>query len=40
LTLPGSNRFRASLPELPEAKMRRFMEQYELTPQEARLIDF
>ena len=29
---------RANLPELPEAKMRRFMEQYELTPQEARLL--
>jgi len=29
---------RASLPELPEAKMRRFIEQYELTPQEARLL--
>ena len=29
---------RASLPELPEAKLRRFMEQYLLTPQEARLL--
>ena len=29
---------RASLPELPEAKMRRFMEEYQLTPQEARLL--
>ena len=29
---------RASLPELPEAKLRRFMEQYQLTPQEARLL--
>jgi aspartyl-tRNA(Asn)/glutamyl-tRNA(Gln) amidotransferase subunit B len=29
---------RANLPELPEAKMRRFMEQYQLTPQEARLL--
>jgi aspartyl-tRNA(Asn)/glutamyl-tRNA(Gln) amidotransferase subunit B len=29
---------RANLPELPEAKMRRFMEKYELTPQEARLL--
>ncbi|MDQ3006698.1 MAG: Asp-tRNA(Asn)/Glu-tRNA(Gln) amidotransferase subunit GatB, partial [Chloroflexota bacterium] len=29
---------RASLPELPEAKMRRFIEQYQLTPQEARLL--
>ena len=29
---------RASLPELPEAKMRRFIEQYELKPQEARLL--
>src|SRR5215211_6793190 len=29
---------RASLPELPEAKTRRFIEQYELTPQEARLL--
>jgi aspartyl-tRNA(Asn)/glutamyl-tRNA(Gln) amidotransferase subunit B len=29
---------RASLPELPEAKMRRFVEQYELKPQEARLL--
>jgi len=29
---------RASLPELPEAKMRRFMEQYQLTPQEGRLL--
>jgi len=29
---------RASLPELPEAKIRRFMEQYLLTPQEARLL--
>jgi aspartyl-tRNA(Asn)/glutamyl-tRNA(Gln) amidotransferase subunit B len=31
---------RASLPELPEAKMRRFMEKYELTPQEAHLLTF
>ena len=29
---------RASLPELPEAKTRRFVEQYELKPQEARLL--
>jgi aspartyl-tRNA(Asn)/glutamyl-tRNA(Gln) amidotransferase subunit B len=29
---------RAGLPELPEAKMRRFVEQYELKPQEARLL--
>lgn len=29
---------RASLPELPEAKMRRFIEHYELTRQEARLL--
>ena len=29
---------RASLPELPEARMSRFIEQYELTPQEARLL--
>jgi aspartyl-tRNA(Asn)/glutamyl-tRNA(Gln) amidotransferase subunit B len=29
---------RASLPELPEAKMHRFIEQYELKPQEARLL--
>jgi aspartyl-tRNA(Asn)/glutamyl-tRNA(Gln) amidotransferase subunit B len=29
---------RASLPELPEAKTRRFKEQYELKPQEARLL--
>jgi aspartyl-tRNA(Asn)/glutamyl-tRNA(Gln) amidotransferase subunit B len=29
---------RAALPELPEAKMRRFIEQYELKPQEARLL--
>ena len=29
---------RASLPELPEAKARRFIEQYELKPQEARLL--
>jgi aspartyl-tRNA(Asn)/glutamyl-tRNA(Gln) amidotransferase subunit B len=29
---------RESLPELPEAKMRRFMEQYELKPQEVRLL--
>src|SRR4030095_9201254 len=29
---------RASLPELPEAKTRRFLEQYELKPQEARLL--
>jgi len=29
---------RASLPELPEAKMQRFIEQYELKPQEARLL--
>ncbi|HVF24676.1 MAG TPA: Asp-tRNA(Asn)/Glu-tRNA(Gln) amidotransferase subunit GatB [Anaerolineales bacterium] len=29
---------RASLPELPEAKMRRFIERYELTPQEVRLL--
>ena len=29
---------RASLPELPEAKTRRFIEQYELKPQEARLL--
>lgn len=29
---------RASLPELPEAKTRRFIEQYELRPQEARLL--
>lgn len=29
---------RANLPELPEAKTRRFMEQYELKPQEARLL--
>jgi aspartyl-tRNA(Asn)/glutamyl-tRNA(Gln) amidotransferase subunit B len=29
---------RANLPELPEAKMRRFMEQYQLTLQEARLL--
>jgi len=29
---------RASLPELPEARMRRFTEQYELKPQEARLL--
>jgi aspartyl-tRNA(Asn)/glutamyl-tRNA(Gln) amidotransferase subunit B len=28
----------ASLPELPEAKTRRFIEQYELKPQEARLL--
>lgn len=28
----------ASLPELPEAKTRRFVEQYELKPQEARLL--
>ncbi len=29
---------RASLPELPEAKMRRFIEQYDLKPQDARLL--
>jgi aspartyl-tRNA(Asn)/glutamyl-tRNA(Gln) amidotransferase subunit B len=29
---------RATLPELPEAKTKRFMEQYELKPQEARLL--
>jgi aspartyl-tRNA(Asn)/glutamyl-tRNA(Gln) amidotransferase subunit B len=29
---------RESLPELPEARTRRFMEQYELKPQEARLL--
>jgi aspartyl-tRNA(Asn)/glutamyl-tRNA(Gln) amidotransferase subunit B len=29
---------RARLPELPEAKIRRFIEQYELKPQEARLL--
>src|SRR5512139_2463210 len=29
---------RATLPELPEAKARRFIEQYELKPQEARLL--
>jgi aspartyl-tRNA(Asn)/glutamyl-tRNA(Gln) amidotransferase subunit B len=29
---------RASLPELPEAKTRRFIEQYELRPQDARLL--
>jgi aspartyl-tRNA(Asn)/glutamyl-tRNA(Gln) amidotransferase subunit B len=29
---------RASLPELPDAKMHRFVEQYELKPQEARLL--
>ncbi len=29
---------RASLPELPEARTNRFMEQYELKPQEARLL--
>ncbi len=29
---------RESLPELPEAKTRRFIEQYELKPQEARLL--
>jgi len=29
---------RTSLPELPEAKTRRFIEQYELKPQEARLL--
>ena len=29
---------RASLPELPEAKTRRFVEQYELKPQDARLL--
>src|SRR6266508_5554801 len=29
---------RESLPELPEAKTNRFMEQYELKPQEARLL--
>jgi aspartyl-tRNA(Asn)/glutamyl-tRNA(Gln) amidotransferase subunit B len=29
---------RAGLPELPEAKTRRFIEQYELKPQEARLL--
>ncbi len=29
---------RASLPELPEAKTRRFIEQYELRPQEVRLL--
>ena len=29
---------RAGLPELPEAKMRRFMEQYELTSKETRLL--
>jgi aspartyl-tRNA(Asn)/glutamyl-tRNA(Gln) amidotransferase subunit B len=29
---------RASLPELPETKTRRFIEQYELKPQEARLL--
>ena len=29
---------RASLPELPEAKTRRFIEQYELKPQDARLL--
>ncbi len=29
---------RASLPELPEAKMQRFMEQFELTAKEARLL--
>jgi aspartyl-tRNA(Asn)/glutamyl-tRNA(Gln) amidotransferase subunit B len=29
---------RASLPELPEAKMHRFIDQYELKPQEARLL--
>jgi aspartyl-tRNA(Asn)/glutamyl-tRNA(Gln) amidotransferase subunit B len=29
---------RASLPELPEAKTRRFIEQYELKPQEARFL--
>ncbi|HJZ13517.1 MAG TPA: Asp-tRNA(Asn)/Glu-tRNA(Gln) amidotransferase GatCAB subunit B, partial [Acidobacteriota bacterium] len=29
---------RAGLPELPEAKTRRFIEQFELRPQEARLL--
>ena len=29
---------RASLPELPEAKMQRFIQQFELTPKEARLL--
>ena len=29
---------RAGLPELPEAKLRRFIEQYELKPQDARLL--
>jgi aspartyl-tRNA(Asn)/glutamyl-tRNA(Gln) amidotransferase subunit B len=38
LDLAWIESIRASLPELPEAKTRRFIEQYELTPQEARLL--
>ena len=34
----SSNSIRASLPELPEAKTRRFIEQYALKPQEAHLL--
>ena len=34
----GIESIRASLPELPDAKTRRFIEQYELKPQEARLL--
>jgi len=38
LDLAWIQAIRASLPELPEARMRRFIEKYELTPQEARLL--
>lgn len=38
LTQEWIETIRTSLPELPEAKTRRFVEQYELKPQEARLL--
>jgi aspartyl-tRNA(Asn)/glutamyl-tRNA(Gln) amidotransferase subunit B len=38
LTANWIESIRTSLPELPEAKNRRFIEQYELKPQEARLL--
>jgi aspartyl-tRNA(Asn)/glutamyl-tRNA(Gln) amidotransferase subunit B len=38
LDRPWIESIRATLPELPEAKTRRFIEQYELKPQEARLL--
>ena len=38
LDLDWIDSIRASLPELPEAKTQRFIDQYELKPQEARLL--